>query len=1210
MNFSSFPSVRFEVNYRTLCCCFYPILLLILTATPTAAADTIDEQFQKLDTNADASLTLAEFMEAKSFSKPELARQAFTVSDFDRNGKLTLAEFQTVNGITTPANRGAVPDPVALFAEAAKRKWTVIQKAADASQDGQLSQAEWPTVELKQQLPPLADLKFAVWDQDQNGQVTTEEAELLLDIAYGMKHSDGSLLRADNGWVVYRSYLTRTDKNNDNQLSKAEYLPSIRWPEEKVLALFEELDVDQNDSLSVSELTKSTTSYIDEVTFFLRSDKDFDGFLSREELLKIGLNSASEARLNHAFPAFDQDGDGKFSLSEFRLAPVGCFYVTLRMYNQKDQDHDARLSWQEFYTEPAPQLIGLVWELFTRFDRDKSGQLELNEYEFQIDMSQIKPEHAFTAYDKNNDGQLTWEEHLPQVASVKPQLAKRNFQVVDFDGNGTLSLQEYQTLPDLFAPRDRGTIPDPFADLAQAAHRAWENIQQAADTNADGQITKNEWPDSALQKQIPSLAKLDFSSWDANRDGFVSSAEASLLIDIAYGMKHVDGFPLRASNGKVLYRFYIERTDKDGDHRLSQAEYLPSIRLPAEQVLKNFQQMDADQDGFLTYREMSTASSTNIDEFNLFLSRDRNLDGFLDAEELGKINSNDSTKGRLPQGMAEFDDNSDGKLSLREFRLAPIGSSYITLRVFDREEQEHDASLTWQEFYAEPSPQLIGIAWEMFQRYDRNQNGLLEPDEFEFQTDFSKMKPTAAFAMNDLDRDGSLTEKEYLAKVAPASTAAARRDFHLVDFDQNGKLSKQEYRALPDLLPIEQRGPVPDPVADLAATAQRTWQQIFKTADSNSDGQLTYWEWPDDELEQKLPPLSKVAFRVWDADQNGKVNRKEADRLIEIAYGMRHITGAPLRSSNGRVMYHSYISHADKDGDHQLSVNEFLRSIHKPPQEVFTIFRELDTDQSQNLSYRELAKSPLSNIDELKFFQRSDTSLDGRLSKEELAKVNSNDSTKERVPQGMAAFDSDGDGYFSLQEFRLSPMGCNYVTMRVYGRQDEDHDGQISWEEFYLEESPPLIGLAWELFQRFDRNQNGWLEFEEIEFRYDATRIPADKYFTVIDLDQNKAISFSEIFSEEKPEESNVVKSRDYEIRYTQADRHFQQSDRNQDQLLDREEYQLFHQAEQQAAEQLRRDKGLAPADNITWLFPLIVSLNGVLLLGVISFVVRRKFSR
>tara|TARA_R110000868_G_scaffold411753_2_gene708862 strand:+ start:12591 stop:20654 length:8064 start_codon:yes stop_codon:yes gene_type:complete len=1167
-----------------------------------------ERAFTACDKNKDEELDLEEYLPLVAKISPKQAKRNFQVVDYDGNKKLSLAEFQTLPELFKPEERGAVPDPVADLAKNAHQTWENIVKVADQNNDSMISTDEWPLEELKKQLTPLADLKFSVWDADQNGQVSDKESQLLIDIAYGIKHIDGSDLRADNGWVVYRSYFTNVDKDHDQRLSKKEYLPSIRWPEEKVLALFHELDTDKDEFLTIPELKKSTTSFIDELTFFLRTDKDLDGLLDADELGTVNSNERNPQRLAQGITAFDTDGDGKLSLQEFRLAPVGCFYVTQHLYNQKDQNHDAKLSWQEFYTEPSPQLIGLLWELFRRFDRNQNGQLELDEYDFQFEPTKLSPEHAFAVSDKNKDQELDLEEYLPLVSKINSKVAKRNFQVVDYDGNKKLSLAEYQTLPHLFAPENRGAVPDPVAELAIKAHQTWHKIQKTADQNKDSMISKDEWPVKELQKQLTPLSDLKFSVWDADQNGQVSEKEAQLLIDIAYGMKHVDGSSLRSKNGKVLYRFYITRTDKDGDHRLSKEEFLPSIRLPQEQVLALFQGMDADNDGFLTFQEMTTSSKTNIDEFNYFLSRDSDLDGFLSSEELLKFNSNNITPLRLPQGITAFDSDGDGKFSLREFRLAPIGILYVTLRVYDRRDLDHDAKLSWQEFYVEPSPQLIGLAWELFSRFDRDHSGQLDLDEFEFRIDSSKMSPEKAFAACDKDQSKTLSLDEYLSTVSQSNLRAAERDFKLVDFDKNGQLSLPEYQTLPDLLPPEKRGPVPDPVAILAKSALQTWSKIRESADTNSDGQLSSHEWPQSQLQQQLPPLAEVKFRVWDTDNNGVVDIQEAEKLIDIAYGMKHVTGAPLRNPNGLVLYRSYITHADKDGDNQLSKEEYLPSIRWPEEKVLALFKELDTDKNEFLSYKELAKSSLSNIDELKFFQRSDTDLDGLLSAEELAKVNSNDSTKERVPHGVAAFDADGDGHFSLQEFRLSPMGCNYVTMRVYGRQDKDDDGQLSWQEFYVEPSPQLIGLSWELFHRFDRNQNGQLDIDEFEFRYNPAKLPPEKHFAVIDLDGNGKLTFSEIFTDKVPDEKNVVAYRGYQIRQARAEDKFIQDDLNQDRALDLEEYIQARKAAQLIAERHRQAVGRTTADDGSkWLFPVMVTLNVLLLIGVGAFFLVRS---
>ena len=1169
-----------------------------------------EKAFAACDQDSDQELNQAEYLLLVANVDPRQAERNFRVIDFDGNEKLSLSEFQTLPGLFTPESRGTVPDPVADLAKQAYKTWQSIQITADQNADGQISEIEWPEAELKKQWPPLADLNFNGWDTDQNGQISQQEAELLLDIAYGMKHADGSDLRSENGWVIYRSYFTNIDKNRDHQLSKQEYLPSIRWPEEKVLALFRELDIDKNESLSIPELKKSTTSYIDELTFFLRSDTDLDGLLSLDELGKVNSNKDAPRRLRLGMAAFDTDGDGKFSLREFRLSPVGCFYVTLRLYGQKDLDYDGRLSWQEFYTEPAPQLMGLLWEMFREFDQNRSGYLELDEYEFAITPSKMSPEHAFTFTDKNGNQQLELEEYMSLVPGRSPKLAKRNFHFVDYDGNQKLSRNEFHTLPDLFPPEKRAPVPDPVADLAKQAHQIWEQIRIAGDKNSDGQLTNKEWPQEELEKQIPPLAKLAFSAWDQDQNGQISKQEAEQLIDVAYGMKQIEGSPLRTPNGQVLYRFYIMRTDKDGDHRLSKEEYLPSIRLPKEKVLELFTGMDADQDGFLTYQEMTTSSNTNIDEFTYFLNRDRDLDGLLSAEELINFNSNDTTPQRLPQGMAAFDQDGDGKFSLSEFRLAPVGISYVTLRVYDRKDNNNDARLSWEEFYAEPSPQLIGLAWELFSRFDQDQSGELELDEFEFRIDPSNLSPESYFAACDKDQSKALSLNEYLSGVSKSALKKAERDFKLVDFDSDNQLSLQEYKALPDLLSPEKRGAIPDPVVELAESARQTWEMIWQAADENFDDQLSRSEWPQTQIQQQLPPLAQVNFEIWDSDRNGQVDRSEVDNLIDIAYGMKHVTGVPLRTPNGLTLYRSYITYADKNTDQRLSKDEYLSSIRMPEEKVLALFKELDADKDEFLSYQELAKSPLSNIDELKFFQRSDLDLDGLLSVEELAKVNSNDSTKERIPQGMAAFDSDQDGHFSLKEFRLAPMGCNYVTLRVYGRQDQDHDGQLSWNEFYTEPSPQLIGLSWELFKRYDRNKNDHLELNEIEFRYDPAKLPPEKYFTVADLNGDGKLTFEEVFTDSIPDKSNVVAYRRYQIRLARAEDKFIQDDQNQDQSLDINEYIQSHKAAEIIAERHRKAVGRTTADDGSkWLFPVMGTLNVIILVGVTIFLLRRKTS-
>lgn len=1168
----------------------------------------VTNSYRYLDQNNDGNLTLKEYL--SSNTNPKLAERNFKVVDFDGNGQLALEEYKALPQLLPLEKRSAIPDPIADLASAAQQKWQVIQKAADQNADDQLSKAEWPQAELQKQLTPLADVKFTVWDKDQNGQVTSKEAAQLVSVAYGMREANGALLRNPNGLVLYRSYIQPTDKDNDYRLSKAEYMPSIRRPEQMVEAEFTKMDVDKDGFLTYPELTRSNTTSVDEFSYFLNSDKDMDGLLSAKELVNINSNGAFKSRLPQGFVAFDEDQDGKLNLREFRLAPIGCSYITLRIYRRSDLDHDAALSWQEFYKEESPQVIGLAWELFQRFDRNQSGKLELNEFEFRVDPAKISPEKTFALKDKNADGEISLEEYLSLVASTKPAIAKRNFKLIDFDHNNQLSFEEYKATPGLFSAAKRGAIPDPVADLAMDAQNKWQVLQKTADQNKDGQLSKEEWPLAEIQKQLTPLADVKFTVWDKDQNGQVSSKEAEQLIAIAYGMQQVNGAPLRTTTGQVLYRFYINRTDKDNDFRLSKAEYLPSVRLPKEKVLENFTKMDLDQDNYLSYSELKKSTATNIDEFGYFVSSDKDLDGLLSPEELLKVGSNSSAKNNLPQGIAAFDEDKDGKFSLREFRLAPVGVSYVTLRVYDRKDLDHDGTLSWKEFYHEPSPQLIGLAWELFKRFDRNQSGQLEPDEFGFRIDHAKLPPEKTFAFNDKNSDGVLTLEEYLALVPTTKPQLAKRNFNVVDFDRNENLDLEEFKALPGLLPASKRGAIPDPVVELAAKAFQKWQVLHQAADKNADGQLSQSEWPrKTKLQKQLPALADVIFTTWDRDLNGQVTSSEAKQLIDIAYGIQHITGYPLRTSNGLVLYRSYIRPADKNGDHRLSQHEYFSSLRQPFKKMLALFTEMDADKDRFLTFSELTTSSTTNIDEFNYFLSTDKDLDGFLSPEELLKINSNGVVQERLPQGMAAFDEDHDGKFSLREFRLSPVGCSYVTLRVYGREDLDHDGMLSWKEFYHEPSPEVIGLAWELFQRFDRNRNNQLEINEFEFRFTPTLVPPKIYFQFADKDKNGILEFAEVFTVKEPENKTTQGYERFKVQLEKAKSKFEQDDQNSDSSLDENEFILAHETAQEAEKKHLRALGRLkiPNEEPKWLFPVLMTFNVILVLGGAAYFIRRK---
>ncbi|HEY2250562.1 MAG TPA: hypothetical protein VGH74_05860, partial [Planctomycetaceae bacterium] len=401
----------------------------------------------------------------------------------------------------------------------------------------------------------------------------------------------------------------------------------------------------------------------------------------------------------------------------------------------------------------------------------------------------------------------------------------------------------------------------------------------------------------------------------------------------------------------------------------------------------------------------------------------------------------------------------------------------------------------------------------------------------------------AAFVAADRNGNGKVSLEEYLASRGSADPAIARRNFTVVDFDRDKELTIDEFRALPGLLPIDQRGEIPDPIATLAADALETWRSLLKTADKNNDAKLSAVEWPQAALKTKLGPLGELKFEVWDADANGTVDEREASRLIAIAYGTRSADGTLMRSTDGRVLFSSWIRSADKDGDLAVSRAEFIASFWLTPPERARLFNDLDENQDQELSYAEMLHSPSLNVDVLGMFLTYDKDLDGLLTTTELFGNASSGATKQQAALSLEACDDDHDGKLSLREYMLAPAGSGYVTMRLFDRKDADNDGFLGWKEFYTEQGPILIGLAWELFRRFDRNHDGRLGLDEFQFTVDAANVPPEVVFRIKDSNRDGRLVLTEVFAQPEPTTGNPHDLARYRFRLARATDKFRKDD-------------------------------------------------------------------
>ena len=429
----------------------------------------------------------------------------------------------------------------------------------------------------------------------------------------------------------------------------------------------------------------------------------------------------------------------------------------------------------------------------------------------------------------------------------------------------------------------------------------------------------------------------------------------------------------------------------------------------------------------------------------------------------------------------------------------------------------------------------------------------------------------AAFDGFDRNGNGALSLEEYLALPGMADRKIAQRNFKVVDFDHDGALTYEEFCVLPGMLPIDQRGSVPDPVADLEAEALKTWRALLKTADRNQDAKLSAAEWPQAAAKAKLAPFGELKFAVWDADGNGTVDEHEAQRLIAVGYGTEYPDGTRVRSSNGRVLFVSWIRVADKNADHVVSRAEFVTSYWLTPPDRAKLFTDLDKNNDGELNCTEMLNSPGLNIDALGMFLAYDKDLDGLLSATEVFGNASSGATKQQVAHSLEACDDDHDGKLSLGEYMLAPAGMGYVTLKLFDCKDSDKDGYLGWPEFYTEETPVLIGLAWELFRRFDRNHDGRLGLDEFEFSVDSLNVPLDVVFRIKDSNRDGRLTLTEVFTQPEPATGDAHDLERYRIRLARATDKFRQDDADGNGSLDLAE---FTRARQKAAADLPETPG------------------------------------
>jgi Ca2+-binding EF-hand superfamily protein len=668
------------------------------------------DQFACADVDADATVTLAEFLALYPAAEQTDRKRQF--AEFDRNsdGKLSRGEF--ANLFLPYEQRGPVRDPIVELERRALAKWQAIFDAAEGG--NAVTPANWPAEQISRQLPALADVTFEQWDRNGDGQVDRDEGRWLMEVAYGLTQLDGRPIRTPQGRVFSWNYFRAIDQNGDGVLSRQEFIAHHNGgtDREKNAALFEMYDADADGRLTAEETL--IPYWHDTLAEFFSYDRDRDGSLSTDEFMKIGWATEIARRTARAF---DDDHDGKISFEDFRRTTFAN-QASGWGKPRRDVDHDGRLSFQEFYIEKPPLLIAQSRYFFDHFDLNKDGSLSAAEFDFEA---------TFATNDADHDGHLTLQEFLASVDELQRADRARRFLVFDFDGNGKLDAREYDTFA---APIDkRGEVPDPIVEFEQAALDKWAALFSAADQDGNGSLSPAEWPQAKLAAKIPEVADAFFTLWDHDLDGQVTAEEGRRFLEIAYGLTQLDGRPLRTPTGRVFSWYYFRRMDNNHDGVIAREELLSRHFSGREKSAEVFTALDADRDDQLTDRE--TWNFLWHDTISGFLDWDRDGDGYLTTRELLTLGWDAEATNIERRCVRAFDDDHDGKLSFREFRRTTFANQASEWTAY-RQDADHDGRLSFQEFYQEKPPLLIAQSRYFFDRFDLNKDGFLSLVEFDF----------------------------------------------------------------------------------------------------------------------------------------------------------------------------------------------------------------------------------------------------------------------------------------------------------------------------------------------------------------------------------------------------------------------------------------------------------------------------------------------
>lgn len=353
------------------------------------AAAQINEVFAALDADESQSIELEEFIQRELDA--DVLRRDFKLYDFNFDGVLSKAEFGSADGITPPAYRSEIPDPwndvlenAVMALDEAYGGWN--QRGNESVNIRLFISDFYHSVDAGARFAPTGNLLGRI-DGNGDGAVTRTEARRFLETQLGIRRSDGYRLREPTGRLVRLSQWTQFDADQSGAISRDEFQRRW-WDKETLQETFDAQDLNRDDEIEFEEfIDRNTENFQDPVLWFREADTNLDALLDAAEIA-ASSPGYKKVLLSSTVPAFDIDGDQKLTLDEYMLSMHSCsnHYWSRHCI---DRNGDDKLSFEEFEFVTDGKLALQRRFFFYCLDRDQTGWLSPDEYQFKLQMPKI-----------------------------------------------------------------------------------------------------------------------------------------------------------------------------------------------------------------------------------------------------------------------------------------------------------------------------------------------------------------------------------------------------------------------------------------------------------------------------------------------------------------------------------------------------------------------------------------------------------------------------------------------------------------------------------------------------------------------------------------------------------------------------------------------------------------------------------------------------